>query len=454
MRVLQVVHDFVPTSVAGVEVYTLELAHALQRRGHAVVVAHPVRGPGLSQYALRRRTVEGLPVYQMVQNYPYRPLSASTVDVQAERRFREILEREEPDVVHVQHLWGWSASVPRMARDAGVPVVMHLHDHWLACPSGGQRYHPERTVCEEIDHARCDGCYARFQARAGPLERLALRAASNVPPRVSPDLFHRTFLALPRPVRMALKRVNRRAALALPPRRVEQGVARRRRAVLIAELESVGLFLAASRDLAERMVAWGLDANRVLVVPNGTSMSGAGRRPPPRLADAGRPLRLLFLGTPAKHKGVHVLADAVGRVPEPVELVIHGAEPDAGYLARLHIDGDRIRFAGPLARDQVAAAIDDADAVALPSLWPENAPLVLLEARARGRPVLASRVGGVAETAQGVLIPPGDVDAWATAVSRLARDRAALDRLARRVTPPPTIGENARRVLGAYGALG
>ncbi|MDP7113978.1 MAG: glycosyl transferase family 1, partial [Myxococcota bacterium] len=72
---------------------------------------------------------------------------------------------------------------------------------------------------------------------------------------------------------------------------------------------------------------------------------------------------------------------------------------------------------------------------------PENAPLVLLEARARGRAVLASDLGGVAESACGRLLAAGDVGSWRGAIEQLARDRGALARLTDQVRPPRSLAE-------------
>ena len=175
MKVLLVVHDFLPASVAGVEVFVHDLARGLAAAGDDAVVAHTVRGAGLAQHALQPGRVGEIRTWQLVQNYPYRPLVESVEDPQAERRFDELLEREQPDLVHLHHLWGWSAGLPQRARRASVPALLHLHDHWLTCPSGGQLFHPDGHVCETPDRARCDDCYARFRSREGRLERLANR---------------------------------------------------------------------------------------------------------------------------------------------------------------------------------------------------------------------------------------------------------------------------------------
>ena len=443
MRVLQVVHDFLPHGVAGVEIHTLELSLELVRRGHEVSVLHVTRGPGLTQYALIDAVVCGLPVVRMVQNYPYRPLDEVVLDPQAERRFREVMDRVRPHVVHIQHLWGWSARLPELAHERGAGVVAHLHDHWLVCPSGGQRFHPDGSVCEDLDAVDCDACYARFRSREGPLERLALRAARRVPPPLPPDLLHRTFAALPPRGRELVKRINERGGPRTDaPSRLG---AVQRRLVYREALEAADVLVSPSRDLADRMGALGYVAIRH--VPNGTAVQAAGA-PLPGLADPGAPLTLLFLGTPARHKGVLVLAEAVTSAAPTARLVIHGPDPDAELSARLRRAG--VELAGPLNRSGVLAAIDAADLVCLPSLWPENAPLVLLEARSRRRPVLASDIGGIPETARGRLLPPGDVEAWATAVRELAADRRALRDLVDEVAPPPTATDNADAILALY----
>lgn len=76
----------------------------------------------------------------------------------------------------------------------------------------------------------------------------------------------------------------------------------------------------------------------------------------------------------------------------------------------------------------------DVDWVVVPSLWWENAPLVILEAQAAGRPVIASGIGGMAEMVKdgetGLLVPPGDAAALAEALRTAAGDADLWARLA------------------------
>lgn len=84
--------------------------------------------------------------------------------------------------------------------------------------------------------------------------------------------------------------------------------------------------------------------------------------------------------------------------------------------------------------DELWAAYDQADLFALPSVS-EGTPKVLLEAMARGCPVVASRVGGIPTAVEheqrGLLFESGDVDGLAAALTRLAQDRSLRERCQR-----------------------
>ena len=88
---------------------------------------------------------------------------------------------------------------------------------------------------------------------------------------------------------------------------------------------------------------------------------------------------------------------------------------------------------GPIAREAVPAALASIDVLVVPSVWPENSPLVIREAFLAGAPVVASRIGGIPEAVvdevNGLLVEPGDVAAMRLALSRLVEDPALLARL-------------------------
>jgi glycogen synthase len=94
--------------------------------------------------------------------------------------------------------------------------------------------------------------------------------------------------------------------------------------------------------------------------------------------------------------------------------------------------GDRVRFEGFLAHDRLPAAMAHADLLVLPSVY-EELGTVLLEAVQAGLPVVASRTGGIPDViedgANGLLVPPGEPEAFARAIDRLLADRDLARRL-------------------------
>lgn len=98
-----------------------------------------------------------------------------------------------------------------------------------------------------------------------------------------------------------------------------------------------------------------------------------------------------------------------------------------------------IRLAGILPRERLGEALIAADWLALPSIWLENSPMVVLEALATGVPVLASAVGGIPEVVRhgenGWLVPPGDPEAIARALIQSVREREWLEQLRMRAKP-------------------
>ena len=98
-----------------------------------------------------------------------------------------------------------------------------------------------------------------------------------------------------------------------------------------------------------------------------------------------------------------------------------------------------IRMHGPADHAQVPALLASLDVLVVPSAWEENSPFVILEAFRAGVPVVASRIGGIPELVEhevnGLLVEPGNVEALAGALSRLASDRPLLARLGQGIRP-------------------
>ena len=189
-----------------------------------------------------------------------------------------------------------------------------------------------------------------------------------------------------------------------------------------------------SAYLAEIAAGWGLDRERLVVLPNPAP-------PVEGLAPKSLPTgTFVFAGRLTAQKGLPSALEAVARVPD-ASLVLVGDGPERESLeqlaAELEIDG-RVRFLGARPREETVRLLAGAFAALLPSAW-ENLPHAAVEALAVGTPVLATAVGGVPEVVRddenGLLVPKGDVEALAGAMRRLLGDHELRDRLAAEAAP-------------------
>jgi len=147
-----------------------------------------------------------------------------------------------------------------------------------------------------------------------------------------------------------------------------------------------------------------------------------------------RPI-VLTLARLAPQKGVEYLVEAAARVPD-VLFVVAGDGPDREALERKAEScgvKERVLFLGH--RQDVPELLESCDLFVLPSLY-EGLPVSVLEAMASGRPVIATRIGGTDEAVEddvnGLLVPPADPIALASAIRRLLADRSLAQRLSAR----------------------
>jgi glycosyltransferase involved in cell wall biosynthesis len=295
----------------------------------------------------------------------------------AARRFARLLRDFRPDVVHVHGIHRQiSPSILVEARRAGVPVVQTLHD-----------YHP---ICASGD-LLVGGTSACDPPRCGRL---------SVLPCVLNSCVHQD----------RLKSVLGSADLLW------------RRWVVRSE-RLIDTFISPSRHLADLVVAHGV-RRPVRVLPNAIPL----RAPAPG-APAGA--AFVYAGRLSREKGLGTLMRAVAA--SGVTLEVAGTGPLHDTLASQAPPG--VRFLGRLPGDEVDRLLAACRAAVVPSEWAENAPMAVLEPMALGRPVIATRMGGIPEQVRdgvdGILVEAGNELELAAALRVLADDAALADRLGR-----------------------
>lgn len=203
------------------------------------------------------------------------------------------------------------------------------------------------------------------------------------------------------------------------------------------------------------------------IVPNGIDYErfANGVAPLP-LYDEHRPT-ILFLGRLEKRKGFQYLLEAFGRlrllVPE-ARLLVAGAyskEDKEPFVLQARRDGIRgVHFMGYVAEDIKPRLLRSCDICCVPSTGFESFGIVLLEAMAAGRPLVASDIPGyrgvLTDGREGLLVEPGDPQALAAALVRLLRDpdlRARMGAQGKETARNFTWEKVASRVLDLYLAL-
>ena len=193
-------------------------------------------------------------------------------------------------------------------------------------------------------------------------------------------------------------------------------------------------FVCVSQAVAATAARRGVPETLLTVLPIGVE--------PPPARPVGPRRGFLFAGRFVEKKGIAVLAQAFRRLRaggDPAPLVCVGDGPLRPLLESLARDIPGVELTGWLDQDALAARMEGASALLVPSLVAANGdaeglPSVVVEAMARGCAVIGTAEGGIAEAltdeATGLLVPPGDAAALAAAVRRLGADPALSERLA------------------------
>jgi glycosyltransferase involved in cell wall biosynthesis len=424
MRILQVIHDFVPRHVAGSELYCYYLSGALAAR-HAVHIFFTEFDSSRPQYSYRRSMLGQMTCHEVVHNHEYRTFDETYVDRNMDRRFDRILETEKPDVVHLHHLMNHSLNYPRLAKRRRIPVLFTLHDYWLSCLNHGQRLHPDHGLCRQIDVTECADCVSEFPVVptfVGAMRRSAVRVLQQRsgagslnagPPNGEAALTHTKAV-----YRSVLKRFTPRA------KRIAE--AQRRLEATRAACADVDLFLAPSRFLRQKLIDFGLPGDRVVHSPNGMRTDLLQLQVQPSV----RATRFGYVGSVAHHKGVHVLIEAftklmASRTGCPIELRIHGNLgwfPSYAAHLRSLAGSAPVSFLGEFDNARAGDVYADLDVIVIPSIWWENAPLTLFEARLAGRPVIVSDCGSLPDLidTQDAVFRSGDSDDLARCMAAYA----------------------------------
>ena len=438
LHVLMVVHGFPPDTWAGTEVYTLNLARELIRRGHRVtILARTPARDGVEEFSLVRDDFEDLCVWRLVNGLAYGSLRETYDEPRAVEAFRELLLRVRPDLVHFQHLIHTSVGLVREAQAFNLPTVIHLHDYWALC-SRVQMIRPNGVRC---DSNRGSGCFLCVQdVHLDHIERLHGLDRTHAAELDAVAAGERPGRVLGRPGFADL---------------------RARQDVVLDAYAAADLRVSPSRFLRETLLASGaFDPHTLLFSDNGMRTDHV-RALEKRPNDEGR-VRFGFVGSLVWYKGDTVMVEAMNQLAgERCVLNVYGDyRPDEDeHHAELRdlASADNVQFMGRFDNQRLSEVYAEIDVLIVPSVWVENSPITIHEAFLTHTPVVTSGIGGMAEYVRdgvdGLHFAVGDAGDLARVLKRFVDEPDLVEELSGNFMQVKTIEQNARETEFRYRGL-
>ncbi|MFA5754249.1 MAG: glycosyltransferase family 4 protein [Patescibacteria group bacterium] len=372
MRILQVNKFNYPRG--GADKYFLDLTRALKATGHktAIFAMDDPRNqpsPWKKYFVSRISFDEGKIADQ------FRAPGRIIYSREAKRKFQCLIDDFKPDLIHCHNIYHQlSPSILEVAKKNEIPVVLHLHDYKLICPN--YRLFTKNHICYECldreSYWPCvkNNCYA--SSGASLLAYLEM------------TIHHK---------------------------------------ILNIYKKNIDLLIAPSNFIRELLIRSGWPEEKMITIYN--PAPEIGRLSGARLETDTKDY-LLYFGRLATEKGIEDLIKTVRNNSWRLKIAGDGSEEKKlRLLSASEVDSGQIEFLGRLSKEPLEKIMAEARAVVIPSRWPENMPLSLLESLASGKIVVASRVGGIPEIIKdgenGFLFTPGNTKELTAKINRLLK---------------------------------
>lgn len=307
--------------------------------------------------------------------FPYDPAAY----ISAKRALKKI----KPDVVHLHNFNVLSLSMISTAKSLGIPVVFSVYDYWTICPLRILITRKGES-CSTFDDCCCRECF----------------------------VLQRPFIAL-------RKRIFKHA------------------------LSKIDSFIVLSNSSARIMEKFGIESKKIHLIPLPLLVAA---KPKPAKQEKNT---ILFTGWIQPHKGLHVLLQAMPAILKEIpdaKLYVLGSY-DVKFNYKGEIDRlikklglqSHVVLLGKRSQKEVNSFLQKASVVAVPEQWENMSPLIVTEAMALSKPIVASSIGGIPELViegrTGFLAEPNDAEMFASKTAKLLKNPKLAEKL----------GKNARK---------
>lgn len=262
-------------------------------------------------------------------------------NIQVYIRLKKAISEFDPDIIHMHRVKVFSPSLYLVLKKFKKTKIMTLHDHYLSCPSSSRLL----GNGQKCNLNKCKYLYA--------LKNKCVRNSR-----------FETCIAL------------------------HEFILRRH---LFSDLKTITQYIVPSKFMMKWTVDSGISAEMITYIPNFTSLKAVS---PEHSKQDG----IAFIGRLTEQKGISVLLEAAKLTPD-INYNIIGKGPYEEKIVDIVKDNNlkNVRIKGALYGNDLIESLRQACALVLPSIWPENAPLTIIEAYSQGVPVIGSNLGGTME---------------------------------------------------------
>ena len=413
MRILHVGWGFRPWRSGGLIAYTEDVIRSQAARGHDVAYFFAGRHLPPGRTHLRSWERDGARMHELWNSRITVGPGTLSPDLElsepaAEGAFAAVLERERPDVVHVQEMLALPSSIFEIARARGIPVVVSLEDYQILCPAI-KLFDATRANCRRVQPGdMCRRCSINAPADSQWLVRRTVEqtllpggerttmAVNNVLNAVRWHPRLRGLLDRLRPLPpaepAAPEETGLPAAAPVPAEAYD-----RRRAVNVRRLNEVDRILAMSHGVADVCRSLGVDRDNLRVLH--FTLDHIARLTPAARVEPGDPMVFTVLNAASSiEKGNGVILDALDRLSawglsDRFRLDVWGfVDPWRRDELLAHTP---VRLQGNYTDADLERMLSGADVGIVPSVWEEAYGYVGVELLAAGVPVIGNARGGI-----------------------------------------------------------
>lgn len=332
-------------------------------------------------------------------------------DIFAFAGVNKILKKYKPDIIHFHKIEEFSISVLFAALINKIPAVMTIYDYFYLCPAETLTKNASDS-CREFSGPKCIDCIASRKH----------------------FIFKSFFLSL-------------------------------RRKIFGFFLKKISAFIVLSESSSDILKSYGVKKEKIFVIRQPFLFESAAE---PRAREGEN--TVLFIGWVQPRKGLHIAVEAMKDVVKEIKgakLIAAGEISDKDYeqkikgLIKNYGLENQVSILGKLPYDKVKELQDAASAVIVPEQWENMSPAVLIESMWRGKPVIASRIGGIPEFItdgeDGFLADPKDWRCFARKIIEVLKNKKKSGEIGKKAKEKIEAlfaqGQTAGKLIGVYNEM-